>query len=60
MDEYPDVFLGEVPIVPYDTPGTAAFAQAILPFVYDSNARERPMLFKCSCHGKSRVSTLTV
>lgn len=33
-----DVFLGDVPIVPYDTPGTAAFAQSILPFVHDSNA----------------------
>jgi L-fuculose-phosphate aldolase len=33
-----DVFLGDVPIVPYETPGTAAFAQAILPFVHDSNA----------------------
>jgi L-fuculose-phosphate aldolase len=33
-----EVFLGDVPIVPYDTPGTAAFAQSILPFVHDSNA----------------------
>lgn len=33
-----DVFLGDVPIVPYDTPGTAAFAQSILPFVHDTNA----------------------
>jgi L-fuculose-phosphate aldolase len=33
-----DVFLGDVPIVPYDTPGTATFAQSILPFVHDSNA----------------------
>lgn len=33
-----DVFLGDVPIVPYETPGTAAFAQTILPFVHDSNA----------------------
>ena len=33
-----DVFLGEVPIVPYETPGTAAFALNILPFVNDSNA----------------------
>jgi L-fuculose-phosphate aldolase len=33
-----DVFLGDVPIVPYDTPGTAAFSQTILPFVHDSNA----------------------
>jgi L-fuculose-phosphate aldolase len=32
-----DVFLGDVPLVPYETPGTAAFAQAILPFVHDSN-----------------------
>jgi L-fuculose-phosphate aldolase len=33
-----DVFLGEVPIVPYETPGTAAFAEKILPFVHGSNA----------------------
>ncbi|MDZ4658395.1 MAG: class II aldolase/adducin family protein [Bythopirellula sp.] len=33
-----DVLLGDVPIVPYETPGTAAFAQKILPFVHDSNA----------------------
>jgi L-fuculose-phosphate aldolase len=33
-----DVFLGDVPIVPYDTPGTAAFALSILPFVNVSNA----------------------
>ncbi len=33
-----DVFLGDVPIVPYETPGTAAFSQTILPFVHDSNA----------------------
>ncbi len=32
-----DVFLGDVPLVPYETPGTAAFAQTILPFVHDSN-----------------------
>ncbi len=33
-----DVFLGDVPLVPYETPGTAAFAKTILPFVHDSNA----------------------
>lgn len=33
-----DVFLGDVPIVPYETPGTAVFAKTILPFVHDSNA----------------------
>ena len=33
-----DVFLGDVPLVPYETPGTAAFANTILPFVHDSNA----------------------
>lgn len=33
-----DVFLGDVPLVPYETPGTAAFAQAILPFAHRSNA----------------------
>lgn len=33
-----DVFLGNVPIVPYDTPGTASFAKSILPFVHASNA----------------------
>ncbi len=32
-----DVFLGDVPIVPYETPGTAAFAEKILPFVHASN-----------------------
>jgi L-fuculose-phosphate aldolase len=32
-----DVFLGDVPLVPYDTPGTAKFAQSILPFVHVSN-----------------------
>lgn len=33
-----DVFLGEVPIVPYETPGTVEFARKILPFVDKSNA----------------------
>ncbi len=33
-----DVFLGEVPIVPYETPGTVEFAREILPFVDQSNA----------------------
>ncbi len=33
-----DIFLADVPIVPYETPGTAAFAQKILPFVHGSNA----------------------
>jgi len=32
-----DVFLGEVPIAPYETPGTAKFAATILPFVHQTN-----------------------
>lgn len=32
-----EVFLGEVPIAPYETPGTQKFADTILPFVKDSN-----------------------
>lgn len=30
-----EVFVGEIPIVPYETPGTQAFADAIRPFVND-------------------------
>lgn len=33
-----EFFLGEVPITPYETPGTAAFAQTVLPFVERTNA----------------------
>src|SRR5690606_23396387 len=33
-----DVFLGDVPIVPYDTPGTASFAQSVGPFVQNASA----------------------
>ena len=29
----PDIFLGEVPIAPYETPGGKSFAETILPFV---------------------------
>jgi len=32
-----EVFLGEVPIAPYETPGTAAFAKTVLPFVQRTN-----------------------
>lgn len=32
-----EVFLGEVPIADYETPGTQRFAETILPFVHDSN-----------------------
>ncbi len=32
-----EVFLGEVPIADYETPGTQKFAQTILPFVRDCN-----------------------
>src|SRR5215218_3625565 len=31
-----EVFLGEVPIADYETPGTQQFADSILPFVHDS------------------------
>ncbi len=32
-----EVFLGEVPISPYETPGTNKFAETVLPFVKDCN-----------------------
>jgi L-fuculose-phosphate aldolase len=32
-----EVFLGEVPIAPYETPGGKMFAETILPFVHQSN-----------------------
>src|SRR5688572_5132013 len=32
-----EVFLGEVPIAPYETPGSKKFAETILPFVHKSN-----------------------
>jgi L-fuculose-phosphate aldolase len=32
-----EVFLGEVPIAPYETPGGKKFAETILPFVHNSN-----------------------
>lgn len=32
-----EVFLGEVPIAPYETPGNKKFAETILPFVRQSN-----------------------
>ncbi|HEY3393479.1 MAG TPA: class II aldolase/adducin family protein [Lacipirellulaceae bacterium] len=32
-----EVFLGEVPIAPYETPGGKKFAETILPFVHKSN-----------------------
>ncbi len=33
----PDIFLGEVPIAPYETPGDSHFAETILPFVNSTN-----------------------
>jgi L-fuculose-phosphate aldolase len=33
----PDIFLGEVPIAPYETPGDQNFAETILPFVDKTN-----------------------
>ncbi len=33
----PDIFLGEVPIAPYETPGNQNFAETILPFVDRTN-----------------------
>lgn len=33
----PDIFLGEVPIAPYATPGNQNFAETILPFVESTN-----------------------
>jgi L-fuculose-phosphate aldolase len=33
----PDIFLGEVPIAPYATPGNQHFAETILPFVESTN-----------------------
>lgn len=32
-----EIFLGEVPTARYETPGSAAFAQSIVPFVQESN-----------------------
>lgn len=32
-----EVFLGEVPIAPYETPGTKAFARTVLPFVQQTS-----------------------
>ncbi len=32
-----EVFLGDVPITPYETPGSQSFADTILPFVHKSN-----------------------
>jgi L-fuculose-phosphate aldolase len=32
-----EVFLGEVPIAPYETPGCKKFAETVLPFVHQSN-----------------------
>jgi L-fuculose-phosphate aldolase len=33
-----EFFLGEVPIAPYETPGSKKFAETILPFVHNSSA----------------------
>ena len=33
----PDIFLGEVPIAPYETPGHQSFAETVLPFVNKTN-----------------------
>jgi L-fuculose-phosphate aldolase len=32
-----EIFLGDVPIAPYDTPGSQNFADTVLPFVHKSN-----------------------
>jgi len=32
-----EIFLGEVPIAPYETPGSAEFSQSIVPFIKDCN-----------------------
>ncbi|QDU63682.1 Methylthioribulose-1-phosphate dehydratase [Planctomycetes bacterium Pan216] len=32
-----EVFLGEVPLVKYETPGTQDFAETVVPYVHDSN-----------------------
>jgi len=32
-----EVFLGEIPLAPYETPGTATFARTVLPFVLRTN-----------------------
>ncbi len=32
-----EIFLGEVPIAPYETPGTQEFAETLLPFVQQTN-----------------------
>ena len=32
-----EFFLGEVPLAPYETPGTSDFAKTVLPFVHQSN-----------------------
>jgi len=33
-----EIFLGNIPIAPYNAPGTKEFAETIIPFVTDSNA----------------------
>ncbi|TWU26096.1 class II aldolase/adducin family protein [Bythopirellula polymerisocia] len=33
-----EFFLGDVPVAPYEMPGTATFARTVLPFVHRSNA----------------------
>lgn len=33
-----EFFLGEVPVAPYELPGTATFARTVLPYVHRSNA----------------------
>ncbi len=34
----PDLFLGEVALAPFQTPGSDEFAQSVTPFVHDTNA----------------------
>lgn len=34
----PDLFLGEIGLAPFETPGTDAFAKSITPFVHQTNA----------------------
>jgi len=37
ISEY-EIFIGPAAVAPYETPGTQAFAESILPFVHDHNA----------------------
>jgi len=37
ISEY-EIFIGPAAVAPYETPGTMAFAESVLPFVHDHNA----------------------